>query len=292
MHLVRGVVTTLLFVINLAFWCAPVLALGLVKLFVPHGRVRRRLVLTLGWLAERFQGGTVWIMKHLLPVQWDITGTEGLERDGRYLIISNHVSWVDILAIFQTFHGKTAFPRFFIKSELIWMPLVGQAAWALEFPFMKRYTAEYLERHPEKRGTDLDTTRRACRRYRDIPVTILNFVEGTRFTREKQADEEAPYEHLLRPRIGGIAFVIASLGEQLHGLLDVTIIYPRPDIDFLEFVTGRIERVAVRVRRLEIPPPFVDRAITEPGQARERFKAWIEEIWREKDALIGEFRHR
>lgn len=292
MHLLRGVVTIFLLVINLAFWCVPVLALGFVKLFVPESLLRRRVLLAAVWAAERFQGGNVWIINHLLPTRWDIAGVENLRRDGRYLIISNHVSWVDILAIFRAFHEETAFPRFFIKHELIWLPMVGQAAWALEFPFMKRYTAEYLERHPEKRGTDLDTTRKACRRYRDIPVTILNFLEGTRFTREKQADEDAPYRHLLRPRSGGISFVIASLGDQLDGVLDVTLIYPHADINFWDFVTGRIERVIVRVRLLEIPGEFLDRAITEPGEARERFKRWIEGIWQEKDALIQTLRPR
>ena len=155
---------------------------------------------------------------------------------------------------------------------------------------MRRYSAEYLQRHPEKRGRDLETTRRACRRFRRVPVAILSFVEGTRFTREKQADQESPYKNLLRPRIGGIAFVLASLGDQLEAMIDVTLAYPHGEVTFWEFVTGRIDRIVIRVRQVEVPPEFFTPAATEPGPARDRFKAWVDEGWRQKDALYETLR--
>jgi 1-acyl-sn-glycerol-3-phosphate acyltransferase len=285
MHLLRGIATTILFALNLAFWAIPIVILGLLKLLVPEAQ-QRKLILTAAWLADHWVAWNIWLMDRLLPTKWEISGLEGLRRDGHYLIICNHVSWVDIFVLLRVFHDKTPFIRFFIKHELVWMPLVGQAAWALEFPFMKRYSAEYLERHPEKRGKDLETTRKACERYRHFPVTILNFLEGTRFTREKQSDQDSPYTNLLRPRIGGIGFVIASLGEQLEAILDVTLIYPHADMSTWDFVSGRIDRIVVAVRVIDVPREFVDPAIIEPGEARQRFKAWIEEIWRQKDELI------
>jgi hypothetical protein len=151
---------------------------------------------------------------------------------------------------------------------------------------MRRYSPEYLAKHPEKRGRDLETTRRAVQHYRDVPVAILNFVEGTRFTREKHADQESPYRQLLRPRIGGIAFVLASMGEQLEAFLDVTLAYPGGDVRVWDFVSGRVPRITVGVRRIDVPSEFYTAAITEPGPARDRFKAWIGEVWREKDELL------
>ena len=138
---------------------------------------------------------------------------------------------------------------------------------------MRRYTPEYLEKHPEKRGRDLETTRRACQRYRNFPVAIANFVEGTRFTRAKRAQQQSPYRHLLRPRVGGIAFVFASLGALLDATYDVTIAYPREEVTIWELLTGRLERVTVRARRVEPPPA-------------EGVKEWIDGVWREKDALL------
>ena len=272
--MIRGLLVIFLTALNLAFWGTPVLILGLGKL-VLRGRPRRRLILTLARLGERFVATNNRIFDALLPTQWDVSGIEGLRADGHYLVISNHVSWTDIFVLFRVFHRHVALLRFFIKQELIWLPVAGQAAWALEFPFMRRYSAEYLARHPEKKGRDLETTRRACQRYRDIPVAILNFLEGTRFTLDKQEEQQSPYRMLLRPRVGGVTFVLDSLGDQLDGVIDVTIKYPRQDVSIWDFARGRISRITVRARLLAVPGD------------RSQFKQWIEGIWREKDELLA-----
>ena len=282
MALIRGTLVTLLLALNLSAWGTIVLLVGAIKLLAPQGGVRRRIVLFLASLGERWAGTNNRIFNALLPTEWDIEGTDGLRRDARYLIFANHISWADIFVVFRALHGRVALIRFFTKQELIWLPIVGQAAWALEFPFMKRYSAEYLARHPEKRGADLATTRRACDRYRQIPVAILNFLEATRFTAEKHAGQESPYRHLLRPRIGAAAFVIACLGDQLDAILDVTIAYADPSVTAWDFVSGRVPRVVVRVRTVSSPP--------DPEGDRDEFRAWIEGIWREKDELLEDER--
>jgi 1-acyl-sn-glycerol-3-phosphate acyltransferase len=169
-----------------------------------------------------------------------------------------------------------------MKSQLMWFPIAGQACAALEFPFMRRYSPDYLARHPEKRGRDLVMARRMCRRYRRVPVAVAIFLEGTRFTREKQEDQESPYRHLLRPRSGAIEFALAALGDQLDAVLDVTLAYPAGETSMWDFVTGRLRRVAVRVRRLDVPPELM----TESGGDREQLKTWIDEVWLEKDVLL------
>jgi 1-acyl-sn-glycerol-3-phosphate acyltransferase len=290
---VRGIATTLLLAINLVIWGTPILLLGVVKFVVqvtaPRSGLRTRVILALAWLGERWVGMNNRIFDATLPTQWDIRGLEeAMDPRGRYLIISNHVSWVDIFVLQRVFHGRAAFLRFFLKQQLIWFPIVGQASWAMEFPFMQRYTPEYLERHPEKRGKDLETTRRATRRYRHIPVAILNFVEGTRFTLEKQSDQDSPYRHLLRPRAGGIAFVLASLGDLLDAVFDVTIVYPDHEVTIREFVNGGVPRIIVHVRRLDVPAELTAAAVTEPGPERTKLKGWIEGIWAEKDERMAE----
>ncbi len=271
----------------MAFWGSFVFLLGLVKLVLWTGEMRRRVILIGSWLAEHWVAGNNRIFDLMLPTQWDVAGIDITDPRGHYLIISNHVPWVDIFTPFRVFHGRAAFIRFFLKHQLIWFPIAGQACWALEFPFMHRYSPEYLEKHPEKRGRDLETTRRVCRHYRKVPVAILNFLEGTRFRREKHADQESPYRHLLRPRIGGVSFVLASFGEeQLDAMVDVTLAYPGGDATMLQFLTGRLARVSVRARRVVVPAEFFTTAVTEPGPVRDRFKEWVDGIWREKDALL------
>src|SRR5579859_4731119 len=289
--MIRGIATVVLLLANLVLVGTPVVLGGIVKFVVqftaPRSRFRTHVILFLAWIAEQWVANNDRIFERMLPTQWDIEGIpDDVRPDGHYLLMSNHVSWVDIVVLFHVFHRRMAFVRFFMKHQLIWFPIVGQGCWALEYPFMRRYTPEYLQQHPEKRGKDLETTRRACQRYRHVPVAIANFVEGTRFTDEKRDDQDSPYRHLLRPRIGGISYVLASLGDQLDAVFDVTIAYPG-DPTFWRFVSGKIATISVRVRRLEVPAEFFTSAITEPGPARERFKSWMDEVWREKDAILN-----
>jgi 1-acyl-sn-glycerol-3-phosphate acyltransferase len=283
---VRALIIILCLALNTAVWGTLVFLGGIPKLFT-FGPTKGLFLRAMVWLGERWAQGNDQIFDWFLDTEWRIEGFDGLRRDGHYLVISNHVSWIDIFAVFRALHGKAPFIRFFLKHVLIWFPIAGQACWALEFPFMRRYSPEYLKQHPEKRGRDLETTRRACRRYRHIPVTIVNFVEGTRFTREKHEDQQSPYRHLLRPRVGGIGFVIASMGEQLDSMLDVTIVYPDRDVTIWDFVTNRVPWITMTARPVHIPDALITPEITEPGPKREEFKAWVEEVWREKDQEIA-----
>lgn len=276
-----------LLVLNTAFWAAAILAGGIFKLFT-RGEPRRRVILVLSAMAEQWVRVNNRLFDLFLTTRWEEMPIPPVSKEGRYLIISNHVSWIDILAVLHAFEGRTAFIRFFLKYELLWVPLMGQACKTLEFPFMRRYSPEYLAKHPEKRGRDLETTILACQRYRDIPVAILNYAEGTRFTERKREEQGSPYRNLLRPRVGGIGFVLASLAEELDAVFDVTIVYPRKDVTFVDFLMNRIEWIHVETRKLEVPPQFFARTITEPGPARDEFKKWMEGVWREKDARIDE----
>lgn len=284
--MVRALVITILLTLNLSLWGTLVFLGGLPKLLTT-GRARRRVILLMAWFAERWVQGNDHIFDLLLDTRWESSGLEQLRRDGRSLLISNHVSWIDIFALFRAVRGRGPFIRFFMKRILLWFPIAGQGCWALEFPFMRRYTPEYLAKHPEKRGVDLETTRIACERYRDLPVTVANFIEGTRFTRSKHARQDSPYRFLLRPRVGGIGFMLASFNQHLDAVYDVTLIYPGHDVNLWQFLTNRLEWVRLEARRIEVPVEFHTAAITQPGPARERFKAWVDALWREKDAQIA-----
>jgi 1-acyl-sn-glycerol-3-phosphate acyltransferase len=278
----RGAVVIVLLLLDTLWWGGLVLVAGFPKLFMPRSELRRRFILALAWLGERWVGSTNRLFDRLLPVEWEVEGVDIDDPNGHYLIISNHVSWVDIFALFRVFHRRAAFIRFFMKSQLMWFPIVGQACAALEFPFMRRYSPDYVARHPEKAGRDLVMARRMCRRYRRVPVAVAIFLEGTRFTREKQENQESPYRHLLRPRVGALGFALGALGDQLDAVLDVTLSYPGGETTMWDFVTGRLRRVAVHVRRLDVPPEL----LAEGGAEREALKKWIDKVWKEKDVLL------
>ena len=240
------------------------------------------------WLAQQWAVLNTVYVRALLRIDWTIRIDAALSPKGQYLVCANHQSWNDIFVLMQAFGRKAPFFKFFIKQELIWVPVLGLAWWGLDYPFMKRYTAEQIAKNPALKGKDLETTRKACERYRNQPVLILNFLEGTRFTPAKHERQQSPYRHLLKPKSGGFAFTLSVLGERLNSLLDVTIVYPDGARGFWDFMCGRMRKVVVEVRQLRIPHElYAGNYETDPA-FRQRVQDWIADLWRDKDRRIGE----
>lgn len=289
---VRGALAFLLFVLNTLLWCTPLYLVLLLKLAIPRPGWRERHARLLVRIAEAWIDGNNAIINLTQRIEWDVAGLEGLRRDQWYLVSSNHQSWVDIVVLQRVFNHRIPFLKFFIKQPLIWVPVLGGAWWALDFPFMKRHSATYLARHPEARDQDWETTRRRCERFRHTPVSILNFLEGTRFRPDKHARQQSPYRYLLRPKAGGLAFTLEALPDRLRTLLDVTLVYPDGCSSFGDLFMGRIRRVIARVRSLPIPSELLGGDYRNDPEFREAIQRWIGQLWAEKDALIEELRRR
>ena len=231
-------------------------------------------------------------MKLTQKMQWDVSGIETLDKQHWYLVTSNHQSWSDIVILQHLLNRKIPMLKFFLKQELIWVPVIGLCWWALDFPFMKRYSRDYLEKHPEKKGEDFKSTQKACEKFKHTPVTIFNFLEGTRFTDEKHQYQKSPYRHLLKPKAGGIGFVIGAMGDNLNCLLDITIVYPnlsRPT--FWEFMSGQVNHVTVRVEKKQIPAHFHGSNYFEDESFKTELQGWVSELWHDKDQLLENLKH-
>lgn len=253
--------------------------LALAKLALPFLPVRR--------LCDRWLNNlaTTWIAINngwialVGRTHWDVRGTDNLNIDGWYLVVSNHRSWVDILVLQKIFSRRVPLLKFFLKRELIYVPVIGLAWWALDFPFMHR-----------KGGAagrdDLERTRQACEKFKRVPTSVINFLEGTRFTQDKHDAQKSPYRNLLKPKVGGVAIALATLGPRFDALLDVTIVYPDGAPTFWDLLTGRVARVRVEVRQLQIPAELTaGDYVRDPGM-RAQVQAWVNSLWQDKDALI------
>lgn len=285
---VRGGIAFLLLILNTLFWCIPLLALALVKLIAPVPAWRTALTKTLIWIAENWISGNKGTAVLLHKYQWDIQGVEDLNRDEWYLVVSNHQSWVDILVLQSVFNRRIPFLKFFIKQELIWVPVIGLAWWALDFPFLKRYSKAYLEKHPEKQGQDLEATRQACEKFKTTPISVMNFLEGTRFTTEKHGRQQSPHRHLLRPKAGGIALVLDAMGDIIQTMLNVTIVYPDGRPTFWDYLSGRTQNVIVRVEKSPLPPQLSSGDYMNNAAFKTEFQAWVNAVWQEKDDVIAQ----
>lgn len=263
----------------------PVLALGLTKLIKPSKKIdEKNIELANNWLTVNN-----WLIDKVLPqTKWDIQIDENLDLklDGRYLMLCNHQSWVDTTV--NQYFGRTRMPltRFFTKWELIFIPLVGQAFKILGFPMMKRHTKSQIAKNPALKHRDMEEARKSCEQLLSQPFTLLNYVEGTRFTAQKHKQQKSPYKHLLKPKAGGIALALNILGQQVDALVDMTIVYPDGVPEYSEFWLGDVPRIVVHMRKIEIPEWVLQGNYEEDRQFRAKVSQWLGQIWQEKDDII------
>lgn len=282
--LVMGTSTTVLTVILCIF------AIG--KFLAPTATVRDWFRKFLATIAELWISINNFVLSLYRNPKWDVAIPQELNHRGCYLVSCNHQSWVDILVLQRCFNRRLPLLRFFLKSELIWVPFLGVTWWALDFPFMRRTSKAKLAQRPKLKGKDLENARKACEKFREIPVAMMSFPEGTRFSPEKRDAGKGSYRHLLVPRVGGIGQVLFALGDQLDALLDVTITYPQSARSgqaptFWELVSGQIPEITVRAEQRDIPIELRGRNFrTDRGFHRE-LETWINDIWHDKDDLIS-----
>lgn len=282
LHL-KGAVTFTLCVINTLGAFVLIMPFALVKWLVPLVPVRK---LCDRWIVA-CATGWVWINSHYITnvnrTRWTIRGADRLDPHGWYLVMSNHASWVDIAVLQKTFLGQIPFLKFFLKQELIWVPFLGLAWWALDLPFLKRKKGGSGAGH-----VDLETTRKSCEKFKLLPTSVINFCEGTRFTAAKHLHQRSPYAHLLKPKSGGMAVALATMGAQFHTALDVTIHYAAGIPTMWDYLSDRVPEIIVDVRSREIPALLLDPEAQALPDYRGKVQAWLDGLWHEKDALIGE----
>ena len=245
------------------------------------------------WIAGGFVYSNNRLLNIFFQIEWDIKGLENLKPFGTYLIISNHLSLMDIPVAQRIFFNHIPFLRFFIKQELVWVPFLGQALWALEYPTMKRYSKDDLKKSPELRGKDLETAKKSCENLIGKPVTILNYPEGTRFSNSKALKTSSSYKHLLKPRAGGIHTVLSTLGENMTAILNVTLVYPgHSSPNLSDFLKGRLPKVVVRIEKLNLGEAKVPSLQTIRGKGGSlAVRKWLNDLWEVKDILIGKIQN-
>ena len=264
-----------------------IVPLALVKLVLPMTAVRRLVDPWLNGIATYWVScNTRWIA-FLQPRSWDIEGNTGLQRDDWYLVNCNHQSWVDIFVLQRALNKRIPLLKFFLKQQLLYVPVIGLAWWALDFPFLKRYSKTQLRKNPALARRDLDTARRACQKFSLVPTSVMVFAEGTRLTEAKRVSQSSPYRHLLKPRAGAPAMTLNAMGGRFRSMVDATIVYPDGVPSFWDLACGRTGRIIVRIHQAPIPADFCTGDYTGDKAFRSAFHKWLADQWDAKDAEIA-----
>jgi len=261
----------------------PLLLMALLKvLFRPLSLQLTRIMI---WLTLGYVGITSWIYRLIHKPEWRVTIDASIRPDQGCVLLCNHQSWPDVPLLILSLYNRVPFFTFFLKEELRWIPLIGWAAWALDYPFLKRHSPEALARNPALREEDARSTELACNKLKNRIPCLINFAEGTRFTTDKQRQMQSPYRYLLPPKAGALTYALLHLNSQIKVILDATIIYYQPEPTFWKFLCGTLGAVELNVCLLE-KPSLAGINDKELGEIRARVKPWLDQRWQEKDEFI------
>lgn len=210
-----------------------------------------------------------------------ITGDElPVKENG--IVILNHQVMTDIPVIFSLAKqkGRLGDLKWFVKDVIKYFPGVGWGMLFLDCLFIKRdwlADKDYIKQTFDK-----------FHRY-NIPIWLMCFVEGTRFTPEKakrshdyaQKIGMKPFNHLLIPRTKGFVASVQSLRNHCSAVYDFTIGYEQsPPPTLWQWIRGEARRVHLHVRRFDIKSlPQTDEAISQ----------WLMDCFRQKDDLLKYF---
>lgn len=287
MHLITGSLVLLAVALNTVLSTLLVFVLAVIKFLAPKGRARNAVTRWLSSLGEYWIAFNSLMIRLIGSVHWDTRIDDGIFHQSRYIVFCNHQSWVDILVLQHVLNRRAPFMRFLLKQELIWVPLLGFCWWALDMAFLRRYSKQEMLKNPQLRNKDLENAAQACEKLKHIPVSMMTFPEGTRFSVEKKQQQHSPYLHLLRPRYGGLGQILYSFDDALDGLIDVSIVYPDGVPDMWQFVSGQVKNISVDVRIRPIPDSVRGKDFRQDTAAKAALRQWMEEIWSQKDDWIS-----
>lgn len=285
----KGILLALIMLINTVVLVTVLLVFAVLKFVLPIKYARKFLSKILIWIAE------FWIEINSLSFRLihgnkiKVEPLPELAKDQWYLVVANHQCAADIPIIQAAFNHKIPFLKFFIKKELIWVPLLGLAWWALDFPFMRRYSKEFLKKHPDMRGKDFEQTKKSCEKFKWFPTSVISFIEGTRFSEIKHKKQKSPFEYLLKPKAGGVGLVLGSMGEQMNQLLLVTLAYENKVPGMWDYLSGNFLGAVLKCEKIVIP----DTLLNKNYQTDEKFKAelfkWSQDLWYKQDKKLKDF---
>ncbi|QYX64432.1 acyltransferase [Shewanella putrefaciens] len=283
---IKGCIAFLGYVINTVFWTIPILLVSFIKL-IPISSLRTATSHVLDFCASAWISVNGVIERCLHPVKIELSGDTDFSTKEWYMVIANHQSWVDILILQRIFNRKIPFLKFFLKQELIFVPILGLAWWALDFPFMRRYSTAQLRKNPKLKGKDIEITRKACAKFKAKPVSVMNFVEGTRFSKAKHQKQNSQFQHLLKPKAGGMAFALSAMGEQIHKLVDVSIYYPDAVPSYWDYLTGKLPSVKVHIKVSDIDPAMRGDYMND-RDFKIGFQEQLNQLWLTKDQVLSQ----
>ncbi|MCF8130875.1 MAG: 1-acyl-sn-glycerol-3-phosphate acyltransferase [Deltaproteobacteria bacterium] len=280
---IKGILSLSCILANIFFWLVPLVFLTFLKLLVPSENFQRLLSAPMALIYRLTVSLDDFLLFRVMGISVEIEGRRKTYPEKFYLITANHQSWSDIFVLQHVFNWRAPIPKFLVKKELIYLPVVNIICLAYDYPLLQRGSMRggvSSEGHFERDTLSLE---KAFARFIRFPATVINLVEGTRFTKEKAGRQSSPYENLLKPKTGGMAIIFSISGVKVRTLIDVTIVYDCERPTFWNFLCGKCGRVVVKVEEYESETLPANRDFDSMAK-------WINGVWEKKDLEIGRIR--
>jgi len=232
------------------------------------------------WCADTWWGWCVTGAELIYGVRVIFTGDDVPMRENA-LLIANHQQMPDITAIMKFCKTKDRLGdmKYFVKKQLKWVPGMGWGMQFLDCLFIDRdWTSDR-----EKIRCTFDRLVSA-----KVPVHLVSFVEGTRFTLPKLEAAQAYAQkngisvprHTLVPRSKGFAASVEGLRDHITAIYDLTIAYEVGVPSLWQYFKGLVERIHVHVRRFPIE---------EVPKSADELRLWLLARWDEKNELLDHY---
>ena len=248
---------------NLLVWVSLlILTLPALLVLKPLGR-ERALDPWIGWVyRSAVQIDSFWMLR-VVGIQLEVKGE--IPSHPSPIVIVNHQSWFDIPIVQEIISARGPRLTFLVKRSLVWVPVIGWICMLLGFPRLRRTGLL------EDRALDLNAVSQAAKQGVAARHALLIFAEGTRFTPKKRSDQDSPFDHLLRPRVGGFAAACQNFPEGTP-IIDLSIYYDGSS-HFWRCLGG-----ATKVIRVNVSTHSLDQMMSAD--------AFLNERWRTKDRWL------
>ena len=203
-------------------------------------------------------------MQRVVGIELVVNGPATIDQSP--VVICNHQSWFDIPLVQEVISGNGPIVRFLIKREIAWVPIIGWICLAMNFPRLRR------SQNSQTRQSDFSIIQQASKNHADDSGALLIFPEGTRFTEAKKAQQQAPYQRLLKPKAGGLK-VIKNHFDKNASLIDITINYHQAGVKIWNCLHGNPRKITITLDHYRLAE--ID-----------DIESWLNHRWQEKDRLL------
>lgn len=274
--------------LNCIVIATPIMILGLIRILIPLSLIANLCEQCNFWLYRIWVFDNAMILKLTNNIKWHISGDKIPKIKKSCVVISNHLSWADIIILCCVYRGRIPTTKFFMKHSLIYIPFVGLACYALGMPFLRRYSREKLLKDPKLRNADIESTKKACRRLATNPSSLINFVEGTRFTPVKAKLARSQYQNLMPPKAASVAIALGEIGKDIDYVFNTTLVYPHnryPSKPFIDLLKGKLKDVYADIELVKVTPEISGDYLGDKAY-KHQFTMHLRDVWQEKDEKI------